>query len=248
MLTCALGTPAHAQAFESVLYAKLLERHTRVVADMAGTRVDYPGLAASTDWRRLVAQLDTTDPSALASREQRLAFWINAYNILVIDLVARSYPLESIRDVGSLLRPVWKIEAGRAAGRAVSLDEIEHTILRPLGEPRVHVAIVCASTSCPSLARQPFRADRLDAQLDAAARAFVASRDKGARVEARSLRVSKIFRWFGSDFAASGGVLAFVRRHATPELRAAIDRLGPEPPLVFIDYDWSLNGIGRPAR
>ena len=228
------------------LYGRLLERHTRAVDDTAGTRVDYAALRGNPDWQRLVEGLAAApEPTAPA---ERLAFWINAYNILVIDLVARNHPLASIRDVGSLLRPVWKIEAGRAAGRAVSLDEIEHTILRPLGEPRVHVAIVCASTSCPSLAREPFRAERLEAQLDAAARAFVASGDKGARVEARSLRVSKIFRWFASDFAASGGVLAFVRRHATPEVRAAIDRLGPEPPLVFFDYDWSLNGIGRPAR
>jgi hypothetical protein len=227
------------------LYGRLLERHTRAVDDTAGTRVDYAALRGDPDWQRLVEGLAAApEPTAPA---ERLAFWINAYNVLVIDLVARNHPLASIRDVGSLLRPVWKIEAGHAAGRAVSLDEIEHTILRPLGEPRVHVAIVCASTSCPSLAREPFRAERLDAQLDAAARAFVANTEKGARIESGSLRISKIFDWFGEDFVASGGVLAFVRRHATPDLRAAIDQLGPKPRLIFFDYDWSLNGIGQPS-
>ena len=228
------------------LYARLLERHTRAVDDTVGTRVDYAALRGDPDWAQLVAGLAASPEPATSA--ERLAYWINAYNILVIDLVARNYPLESIRDLGSLLRPVWKLDAGRAAGRVVTLDEVEHAILRPLGEPRFHMAIVCASTSCPSLAREPFRAERLDAQLDAAARAFVARSDKGLRVEARRLRISKIFRWFDSDFDASGGVLAFVRRHATPEVRAAIDGLGPEPSLVYFDYDWSLNGIGRPAQ
>src|SRR4030095_12503639 len=138
---------------------------------------------------------------------------IDAYNILAIDLVARHYPVASIRDLGSLLRPVWKIEAGRVGGRAYSLDEIEHGILRPLGDPRVHMAIVCASVSCPSLAREPFVAARIDAQLDAASARFVANEQKGVRVEARGVRLSKIFDWFAADFAAGGGVLAFVRRH-----------------------------------
>ena len=239
---------AAVNSIELDLYGRLLERHTRVVADTAGTRVDYAALRADPEWRRLLEGLAAAPtPAASAAQAERLAYWINAYNMLAIDMVVRNYPVAGIRDIGSLLRPVWKRDAGKAGGRAVTLDEIEHAILRPIGDPRVHVAIVCASTSCPSLAREPFRAERLDAQLDAAARAFVASPEKGARVESRSLRVSKIFQWFGPDFAASGGVLAFVRRHATPDLRAAIDQLGPEPQLIFFDYDWSLNGIGRPS-
>lgn len=225
------------------LYAALLARHTRTVADVAGTRVDYAALARDPDWPRLLASLAAApEPTA---RAERLAHWIDAYNILAMDVVARHYPIASIRDVGSLLRPVWKREAGRVGGRTVTLDAVEHEILRPMGEPRVHMAIVCASTSCPSLAREPFRPETLDAQLDAAARAFVADRDKGARVEPGALRVSSIFRWFAEDFAASGGVPAFIRRHADPELAAAIDRLGASPRLVYFDYDWSLNGSGE---
>jgi hypothetical protein len=227
------------------LYQQILLRHTRAVADTAGTRVDYAALARDPAWKDLLASLAAAREPA--SRDARLAFWIDAYNVLAMDMVVRNQPLASIRDVGSLLRPVWKRPAGRAADRAVTLDEIEHGILRPLGEPRVHVAIVCASTSCPSLAREPFRADRLDAQLDAAARAFVASREKGARIEGDGVRISKIFSWFAEDFAAGGGVLAFVRRHATPDFAASIDALGPDPRISYLEYDWSLNGLGQDA-
>jgi hypothetical protein len=155
----------------------------------------------------------------------------------------RAGPVASIRDAGSLLRPVWKRPAGRVGGRTVTLDEIEHGILRPLGDPRIHTAIVCASTSCPSLARRAYRGEQVEAQLDAAARAFVANREKGVRVDGRVVRLSSIFDWFGGDFATSGGVLGFVRRYAGADLLAQLDALGPEPRIEFLDYDWSLNGI-----
>ncbi len=238
---------AAVNAVDLDLYGRLLERHTRVVDDPAGTRVDYAALRADPEWRQLLASLAAApQPAASAAQAERLAYWINAYNMLAIDMVVRNQPVESIRDIGSLLRPVWKREAGSVGGQTVTLDEVEHAILRPIGDPRVHMAIVCASTSCPSLTREPFRAAQLDAQLDAASRAFVANPNKGARAETRSLRVSKIFQWFGPDFAKSGGVAAFVRRHAAPDLRSAIDALGAKPKLTFFDYDWSLNQTGRP--
>jgi hypothetical protein len=248
LLAGVLASAAAAQriapmSFDRNLYADLLARHTHAVADVAGTRVDYAALGSDPEWKRLLDGLAAAvEPTR---RDERLAFWIDAYNVLAMDVVARHRPIASIRDVGSLLRPVWKRDAGVAAGAMRTLDEIEHDILRPMGEPRIHMAIVCASTSCPSLAREPFRPETLDSQLDAAARAFVANRDKGARVEAGGLRVSSIFQWFEEDFAASGGVPAFIRRHADAELAAAIDRLGPSPRLSYLDYDWSLNGSGR---
>ena len=248
LVTAAATAAADAAPVDLALYARLLERHTRSVDDVAGTRVDYAALRGDPAWRALLASLAAAPEPPASDRDARLAYWINAYNILAIDVVVAHWPVASIRDVGSLLRPVWKIDAGTASGRVLSLDAIEHGILRPMGEPRIHLAIVCASTSCPSLAREPYRAERLDAQLDAAARGFVANPEKGVRADAHALRLSKIFDWFGEDFAASGGVLAFVRGHAAPELRAAIDALGPDPALDWFDYDWALNGIGRPPR
>jgi len=229
---------ARAEALDEALYAGLLERHTRSVPATVGTQVDYSALRGSAGWRELVADLSRVDPAALAGRPQELAFWINAYNILAIDLIVRHPRVASIRDIGSLLRPVWEREAGRIGGEPYSLGRIEHRILRPMGDPRIHVAIVCASTSCPSLRRQPFTAAQIDSELDESARRFLASPTKGMRLEPGAVRVSRILDWFEEDFEPSGGVPAFLRRHAPAALRPS---LGEDLRIRYLDYDWTLN-------
>jgi hypothetical protein len=226
-------------------YARLLEQHTRAVSDTAGTRVDYAALRSSADWRALVDGLATAKPDAFPSREAELAFWINVYNVLAIDVVVKGDPEESIRDLGSLLFPVWKKPAGVVGGREVSLHEVEHEILRPMGEPRIHVAIVCASTSCPSLRREPFRAEALDRQLDEQARDFLSRPDKGLAVErARErIRLSKIFDWFDDDFGGDDGVLDFVIRHAPESERAWLRAHRADLHVRHLDYDWRLNDL-----
>lgn len=250
-LLVGLGLASRAGAMDLDLegYARLLARHTRAVADIAGTRVAYGALRRDPDWPRLVASLAAAEPAGLASREARLAFWINAYNILAIDLVVQHFPKQSIRDIGSWLRPVWKRPAGRVGGRPISLDEIENEILRPMGEPRIHAAIVCASLSCPPLARQPYRAEHLDAQLDRDVRRWLADPGKGARVDegADILWLSPILDWFADDFQASGGVRAFVREFGPEEVVAWLRRHGEGGRIRFLDYDWRLNALPPPG-
>jgi len=232
-------------AFDRELFAQQLARHTRAVDDTAGTRVDYAALRRDADWRRLVAGLDASDPARLASRAETLAFWIDVYNVLAIDWIVREGPVASIRDLGNWLRPVWKKPAGRVGGREVSLDEIEHRILRPLGEPRIHFAIVCASTSCPSLQREPFRAAELERQLDARARAFLADPRKGLALDraAGRARVSKILDWFAADFGGRDGVVAFVAAHAPPDAAVWLSQRAGDVELDWFDYDWRVNAI-----
>lgn len=234
-------------ALDTHLYAELLKRHTREVADLARVRVDYAGLRTSPDWQRLVASLASSDPARLRGRNERLAFWINAYNILAIDLVVKHYPVDGIKDIGSLFRPVWKRPAGRIGARSYSLDEIEHDIIRPMGDPRTHVAVVCASLSCPALLREPWRADRLDAQLDAALRDWLADPRKGARVERSRERIalSRIFDWFEEDFEVSGGVLAFVASYLPPADAEWLREVGTGVDIDYLDYDWRLNDLDR---
>ena len=117
-----------------------------------------------------------------------------------------------------------------------------------MGEPRVHAAIVCASTSCPSLRREAYRPERIEAQLDDAVRSWLADAGKGLRVESDRVRLSRIFDWFAGDFAAAGGVLAFARPHLAQAVREALDLLGPEPRLAYFEYDWALNGDGAAGR
>jgi hypothetical protein len=247
VLAAAVGlAPGAGLALDLERYGRVLEAHTRAVPDTAGVRVDYRALRGSDEWQAVVASLAASDPKRLASRSERLAFWINAYNVLAIDLVVRNLPLESIRDIGNLLRPVWKREAGRIDGRPVTLDEIEHEILRPMGEPRIHAAIVCASVSCPSLARAPYRADRLDAQLDASLARWLGDPRKGSRLDPASgvLRVSRIFKWFAEDFDGAGGVLAYLTPHLPEATRRWLAANRGEAELAYFDYDWSLNSLG----
>ena len=247
LLALPAGAPAAAGAadLDLDLYARILDRYTRPVEDTARTRVDYRGLTRAPEWKQLVASLAAVDPDALGSREERLAFWINAYNILAIDVVVENYPVASIRDVGSFLSPVWKREAGQIHGRAYTLDEIEHRILRPMGEPRVHVAIVCASTSCPGLLREPWRPETLEAQLDGAMRAWLADTEKGLRIDesGRTVYLSKIFRWFSEDFEKRGGVIEFAKAYAPEPARRWLEANGARASVRYMDYDWNLNGL-----
>jgi len=179
------------------------------------------------------------------SREQRLAYWINAYNAYTIRLILDNYPLETIRSIGFLPGAAFRqrfIPLG-PEGAEMTLDDIEHRILRPeFEDARIHFAIVCASVSCPSLQSQAYRAGEIDAQLDAAARQFLADDTKN-RLDPSSatLFLSSIFDWFREDFERDAGSLeAYVGRFLG-ESAASTLRNG-EFRTRFLDYDWSLNG------
>ncbi|MBS4051201.1 MAG: DUF547 domain-containing protein [Methylomonas sp.] len=195
--------------------------------------VDYPAVKADGSLDKAYQALTAFDPKRLNGRDEQLAFYINAYNILALKTVADHWPVGSIKDVGSLFNPVWDKPAGELGGRTVSLGEVEHKILRPMGEPRIHLAIVCASVSCPDLRDEPYTAAKLSAQLDEQAKRFLENTGKGLIVDQDKIRVSQIFDWFEKDFAAGGGVGAFLK-HYRPEL--------PELKIkTSIDYDWSVN-------
>jgi hypothetical protein len=210
-------------------------------------RVDYACFQAhETDLDRYLLALARTDPSALSESGQ-VALWINAYNAYTIKLVLSRYPdLESIRDIPRR----WKLRRWTIGGERYSLDDIEHEILREqFDEPRIHFAIVCASLSCPDLAPAAYTANRLDEQLDLAARRFLASPDKGFRLESvpgegarrAEVRLSSIFKWFHEDFERQGSLIEYVL-----PLLPALERRSLEPHLEdvrvrFLEYDWSLN-------
>ena len=245
-----VGLPTRAIAAESpidlALYARLLDAHTRVSDDIVAVRVDYRKIGMADGWSELVSQVESARPSQL-DRDEQIAFWVNAYNILTIDLIVKHYPLESIKDIGSFFSPVWDIEVATIEGRPISLGQIEHEILRPMGEPRIHAAIVCASTSCPPLARMPFRPDRLDEDLSAAMRAWLSSEEKGIHIDRRDGRVtiSKIFDWFDDDFEAGGGALATISRYIDASDAGWLRGPGKDARTSYFRYDWSLNDLKR---
>jgi len=225
--------------------------------------------ADGVDYRAIVSDRGTLDriveelaavPAAAEKgwqRRNRMAFWINAYNVFTLRAIVDHYPIRgsrfslaprnSIRQIDG----VWTTLTWRAAGRDVTLDEIEHGILRPqFGDARVHMAVNCASKSCPPLGAAPYSGADLDVQLDEAARRYLAS-PAGTRVAGGRLLVSKIFEWYGEDFveqyaaihpgpgrAVERAVRGFVERYGPPEAAAASKS---ELAIRFLDYDWSLN-------
>ncbi len=200
---------------------------------VAAMLVDYPAVLADGSLEKAYSEMEAFDPGTLSSRDERLAFYINAYNILALKTVADHWPVDSIKDVGSLFKPVWDRPAGEVGGKTVTLGEVEHRILRPMGEPRIHLAIVCASVSCPDLRAEPYTAARLAEQLDDQANRFLRNSGKGLSVDADRIRVSEIFDWFEKDFAEHDGVDGFIRRYR-PDLP-------PLPIKAAIDYDWTVN-------
>lgn len=181
------------------------------------------------------------------SREQRLAFWINAYNAFTIRLILDHYPIASIRKIGWLPGAAFRekfIPMPGLKGGAISLNDIEHDTLRAnFREPRIHFALVCASTSCPALRNEAYRASELGEQLDDQARTFLHDTSKNRfDAEANTLYLSQIFDWFRADFETeAASVQAYVARYMD-DARVG----GPDVDVEYLDYDWSLND--RAAR
>jgi hypothetical protein len=243
----ALFFSASAAMADDSAFDALLARYVSASADGIN-RVDYAGWKAnSSDIAALdayVADLAAQRPSTFA-RPRAMAYWINLYNAVTLQTVLERYPVRSIRDIRSggldLLPGPWRARRVSVEGRALSLDDIEHAILRPTyRDPRVHYAVNCASIGCPNLMPRAWRADTLDADLDAAARAYV-NHPRGVRVDANGgVRVSSIYRWFREDFGTSdANVIAHLRRHASPELAARLQRATR---ISGHGYDWALNG------
>lgn len=234
--TLLLGTSALASEPDWTAYTQLLARH---VSDgqqdgIALKRVDYSALKSDPAWPQTLAALEQFPVQKLETRAETLAFYINAYNILAIRMVLDHWPVTSIKDAGSWISPVWKKPAGTLNGKTVTLQQVEDDFLRSLQEPRIHMAIVCASVSCPDLRAEPYRAATLEQQLDDQATRFLANAGKGLKISGGHAEVSKIFDWFEDDFKVSGGVESFIRRYYP----------SPQPVVIkdYIDYNWNLNG------
>ncbi len=260
----ALVTATHARSLDHTHAAwnTLLTQHVQVAPDGKSSRVDYA--AFSKDRPHLQRYLSTL--SAVSAREyanwskpQQFAFLVNAYNAYTVEKVLTRYPdLKSIRDFGRVLGNPWKDRFFTLLEQPQSLDGIEHGLLRAPGvfdEPRVHVAVNCASVGCPMLAPRAFTAATLDAQLEALMRAFLSDRTRNRyHAQTHTLELSRIFDWYRTDFEKSGvsflGYARFSRvqdlatRYAdvladTPENQAAL-RARPAT-VKHLDYDWALN-------
>ena len=217
-------------------YHELLKRYVAeaTIKGMGINAVRYSELKNDPAFTKVITMVENFPTNSLVTHDEKLAFYINAYNILAMKVVVAHWPVDSIQDVGNWLTPVWDKPAGRLNGQEISLGELEHKILRPLGEPRIHFAIVCASLSCPDLRTEAFQVDRLDAQLNDQTASFLHNPAKGLNVVGDTAEVSQIFDWFEQDFEPVGGVKAFIKTHFP---QATFNKVESDLP-----YDWSLNG------
>lgn len=214
-----------------------------------GRRFDYAGLKKEES--RLRGYLEEVASADLArlSRAELEALFMNAYNAYTVATILEHvskegvYQIESIRDIEN----VFTREEHQVGGFRLSLDNIEHGILRPLfRDPRIHFGVNCASISCPPLPVRAFTGEGIEGELESAAERVLAHPDYVA-VERGSLVLNQILEWYGADFTSSdyrgaeATVAAFVRKYATEEVRSLIDERAGEVPVRFRDYDWRLN-------
>ncbi len=187
--------------------------------------------------------------ATMLGRDEQFAYWANLYNALTVEVVLEHYPVDSIRDIdispGLFSDGPWGKALIEIEGEAVSLDDIEHRILRPIWrDPRIHYAVNCASIGCPNLAMTAFTAANTEGLLNAGASAYV-NHDRGHRIEGGALRVSSIYEWFDEDFGGNdAGVIAHLKQHAKGARSLA---LASKTKVSGHYYDWRLNdkaGLG----
>lgn len=210
--------------------------------------VDYTRWKASAVDRKslhnYLDELSRADRRKPARREAKLAFWINAYNAVTLEGILREYPTSSIRQHTSRLGGynIWKHLPLRVGDEAFSLEQIEHDLLRPMGEPRIHFAIVCASVGCPRLLNEAYITEKLNQQLTTNTRDFFL-RSQNIRVDAAAgtIYLSSILKWYGKDFGETQGERL---ANLTSDLPVAARSLIANKPRIrveYLDYDWSLN-------
>jgi hypothetical protein len=211
--------------FDHALWNSLLQEY---VSDKGN--VNYKGFLKNMEkLKSYLNQLATNTVKDSWSKEDKLAYWINAYNAYTVKLILDNYPLKSIKDI----KDPWDVRFIKIGEKWMTLNDIEHNILRKMEEPRIHFAIVCASVSCPKLSNKAFTAENLEQQLSSATTSFLADASRNT-ITPTELKLSKIFRWFAKDFKQDGDIISFINTYTKIDIME-------NAKISFEDYDWNLN-------
>jgi hypothetical protein len=201
----------------------LLKKHVSTTG-----KVNYKGFKEDLEiLDSYMRSLNENAPSESATKEARLAYWINAYNAVTIRLIVVNYPLTSITKLDG--GKPWDVKRYSNGGKKMSLNDIENNILRPMGDARIHFALNCAAKSCPPILNEAFTAENVNKLLEQRTRQFINS--SRTVIEKDAIKVSKVFDWYGKDF---GNVVDFVNKYAKVKASKTAK-------VTFADYDWSLN-------
>lgn len=224
-----------AKPIQHDLWDSLLQKHVS-----ADGQVSYKGfIQDSVQFNQYLELLSNHHPNAKNwSREERMAYWINAYNAFTVKLIVDNYPTPGIKEIKSgipFVNTVWDIKFIKIEDAEYDLNNIEHGILRPkFKDPRIHFAVNCASISCPKLLNRAYTAEKLDEQLDQAARDFLSDPTRNI-IREDEARLSKIFSWYRIDFNKGGTLIEYINQYAPVKTQK-------DAKISYLDYNWSLNG------
>jgi len=240
------------------IWDNLVSRHVHWISGGNASRVDYKGFKKErsklTEYLKMLSSVAGSTFNSW-TRDQRLVFLINAYNAFTVELILTKYPdLKSVKDLGTLFSSPWKKKFFSLYGKARSLDEIEHDLIRRPGiydEPRIHFVLVCAAIGCPGLRNDAITPEKLNEQLEDSLRRFLSDKSRHRYNPSQgTLEVSKIFKWYKKDFEDSGvgesSLESYLAKYAdilafTEQGRTRI--AGRSVPLKYLDYDWGLNDV-----
>lgn len=217
---------------ESLEYKNTMHKRWNVILQKHVSKngnVDYLGIKGETEFDVYIDYLSEKQPDGTWSKQQKLAYWINAYNALTVDLILQNYPLKSIKDI----KDPWEQRLWKFGNKWINLNYIEHQILRKMNEPRIHFAIVCASVSCPKLQNEAFIASKLEQQLTNSTKEFLSDSSKN-ELSQNSIKLSKIFKWFKKDFEESGSLIDFLNTYSEIDIAQSARK-------SYKDYIWDLN-------
>jgi hypothetical protein len=248
------ATAVFGQTFDHnyTAWTALLAKHVKWLPDNKQSKVNYKGFAADrADLTKVLESLSAVSQAQFNafSKEQQMAFLVNAYNAFTIEIILTKYPdIKSIKELGSFNRGPWKNEFFTLLGAKHHLDWIEHEQLRPkYAEPRIHVAVNCASIGCPALFPEAFTAPKMEAMLEDGMRRFLGDRTRN-KYDGGKLQVSNIFKWFKEDFEKGHkgfgkleDVFAKYAELLTPDAAAQAQIKAKTVSISHLDYDWSLN-------
>ena len=241
--------PANRQKINHGDWDRFLKQYVVTTDPSAIYRVRYHAVTVE-DRKILKGYLQAMQAVAVSnySRAEQQAYWINVYNAATVDMILSRFPVASIRDInispGLLARGPWGAKLFSIEGERLSLDDIEHRILRPIWkDSRLHYALNCASLGCPNLQAEAYTADNTEALLERGAREFI-NHPRGVAIQKGRLQVSSIYVWFQEDFGGDAeGLMEHWQQYANPRLADALEKYSGG---LAHDYDWRLNGVEIP--
>ena len=217
---------------QTTIFNDLLQEH--VTKDGI---VDYKNFDGQ-KLKRYITYLEDTSPAITWSENKQKAFWINAYNAYTIDLILHALHAEkitSIMDIKKKGKNAWKIPFAKVGGKTYTLDHIENEILRKtLFDPRIHVGVNCASSSCPKLGNVAFTEENIEVTLEQLMKDFINNTNRN-KISNKRIQISSIFDWFQEDFTKNSTVINYLNKYSETKINSSAK-------FSYLKYDWSLNG------